>query len=123
MKKEINTENVPASLIPCVNLLSDYIGKIDRNGHEIFRNVIDDCDGPADLMSGLTNGLLSRFEYDVKEMNESRDPETLENLEDRENAITGTLSRAEFYGPEIYAETFRKTFNYSLKNIHPETAE
>lgn len=124
MNNMIKTENINAALIPCINQMGDYLQKIDCNGHSIFCDIINECDGVAgDIMGELTNVLKTRFEYDVKEMNESHDSKTLENIEDRENGITCTLFRSEFFGPEVYAETWAKIFPYALKNVHPESAE
>lgn len=109
------------TLTDCVIKMRTYLRKIDSNGLCLFDDEISKANDSEDLMELLIQTLLSRFQVDIVENSGcSHDPLYIDNLEDRENAITDTLHRCQSWGKEWFAEYFPKAFEYSLFNIHPE---
>jgi hypothetical protein len=121
----MNNHTSPAPLQACVDLLSDYLRKIDRNGLCSFEDSIRDCRGnEGDLIDTLFQTVWTRFEVDVldespRDLNvnpEIRD--IAENLEDRANAFA-VLERAEHFGTVAFAGEFMRLAPYILRNVEP----
>lgn len=116
-----NTPTAADMLRPCVLFLSDYLGKIDRNGQTVFLDEVETYETPADLdVAGLcwclTETLRTRFQVDVIEVSgASHDPEKIENLEERENAFA-VLERAEAFSPQSFAAEFLRLAPFILRN-------
>jgi hypothetical protein len=117
----MNNPNSPAPLQSCVDLLSDYLRKIDRNGLACFQDSIRDCRGnEGDLIDTLLQTLWTRWTVDILENSgTSHDPIQTENLEDRENAFA-VLERAENFGTVAFAGEFLRLAPYILRNISPQ---
>ena len=111
----------PAPLTPCIDLISEYLRKIDREGLCSFEDSIRDCRGnEGDLIDTLFQTLWTRWTVDILENSgTSYDPIQTENLEDRENAFA-VLERAENFGTVAFAGEFLRLAPYILRNIHKE---
>lgn len=108
-------------LAQSVQLMREYLIKTDANGYECFLDELHACVTVCDLQSLLLNTLASRFQYDVIDLSgASHDPDKIEALEEREEAIE-TLHRCSYFSPETFNAQFLQTLRYSLLNIHPET--
>jgi hypothetical protein len=116
-----NESQTPAPLIPCIDLISEYLRKIDREGLCSFEDSIRDCRGnEGDLIDTLFQTLWTRWTVDILENSgTSYDPIQTENLEDRENAFA-VLERAENFGTVAFAGEFLRIAPYILRNIHKE---
>jgi hypothetical protein len=116
-----NENQTPSALQSCVDLLSDYLRKIDRNGLACFQDSIDACNNQSDeLMDNLMQTLWTRWTVDILENSgTSHDPIQTENLEDRENAFA-VLEHAEHFGTVAFAGEFLRLAPYILRNIHKE---